>query len=442
MGTRDIRKTYLCWAALVLFLSALACNARSPATEPTQPVVLTTPTSVVPLTKTNTPGGETAVAPITPAATDTPVPDVSGPGGCTLNAAYVADITIPDNTEMAPGTKFVKTWRVRNSGTCAWEEGTQLVFSSNERLNGPSAVNVPPVAPGSSTDISVELTAPDAPGTYRSTWQLQSPDGVRFGAQIYVQIVVPEPATATPTATLTPTPTATPEPGATLPDLVITNLVVDTDDPRQGIPLHIIATLRNQGASRAENVHWAWRVCVHEGCEYTEAPDVLALDPGQEIIAQMEYLFGGYATYTTEAWVDSREEIAESDETNNTRQLVIPVKVGLPDLKPISITFTPNPPVQGENVQVVVRVANDGSKDSGGFLLQWWGGINFPDPSCEWNVTGGLVAGGQTNMACTFVYNSWYANITTRALVDVNNSVVELDEDNNTLDLDTPVLRP
>jgi hypothetical protein len=106
----------------------------------------------------------------------------------------VADVTVPDNTEFAPGAAFTKVWRVGNSGTCTWEAGTQLVFVSGEPLGGPAAVDVPAVAPDSNTDVSVDLIAPATPGTYRSTWQLQSPEGVRFGSQIYVQIVVPEPA--------------------------------------------------------------------------------------------------------------------------------------------------------------------------------------------------------------------------------------------------------
>jgi TolB protein len=75
------------------------------------------------------------------------------------------------------------------------------------------------VAPGSNTDVSVNFVAPGSPGTYRSTWQMQDPVGTRFGSQIYVQIVVPAPATdtpipptAAPTAVPTAVPTAAPTP--------------------------------------------------------------------------------------------------------------------------------------------------------------------------------------------------------------------------------------
>ena len=46
-----------------------------------------------------------------------------------FDARYVADVTVPDNTQLDNGEAFVKTWRVRNAGTCDWPEDTVLAFS-------------------------------------------------------------------------------------------------------------------------------------------------------------------------------------------------------------------------------------------------------------------------------------------------------------------------
>ena len=199
-------------AGVFLVLAALACNAPG-RTSPTEtPDIPTAP-----------PVGEASPTPSpTAVPTDTPVPDVAGPGGCTLNGAYVTDVTVPDDTKLVPGAAFAKVWRVRNSGTCPWEAGTRLVFVSGEAMSGPAAADVPAVAPGETTDVGVDLKAPAEPGTYRGNWQLQAPDGTRFGSVIYVRIVVPEPATETPTptkaVTVTPsmTVTVTPTTAATL----------------------------------------------------------------------------------------------------------------------------------------------------------------------------------------------------------------------------------
>ncbi|MEA3310387.1 MAG: NBR1-Ig-like domain-containing protein [Chloroflexota bacterium] len=205
---------YLLSITSLLLFSALACTLGDTATPlaiPDTPTAATptAPSPEVVIITVTVPAPPPAATAPPPAATDTLAPDISDPGGCTLNARYVADVTVPDDTEFAPGTTFRKVWRVRNSGTCTWEAGLQLLFVSGESLGGPAAVAVPAVAPAANTDIGVDLAAPATPGTYRSTWQLQTAEGVRFGSHIYVQIVVPEPVTETPaTPTLeSPTPT-------------------------------------------------------------------------------------------------------------------------------------------------------------------------------------------------------------------------------------------
>lgn len=151
----------------------------------------------------------------TPQQTPTPEPEVETEAGCTLNASYVADVTVPDGTVFAPGTGFGKTWRIRNSGTCDWTAGFQFVFVGGDQMGGEAAVAVPPTVAGSTVDLSVNLTAPSAPGTYKGNWRMQSDEGLAFGNTVYVQIVVPAPATDTPEITDTPEPTHTPEPTST-----------------------------------------------------------------------------------------------------------------------------------------------------------------------------------------------------------------------------------
>lgn len=317
---RSRRLRYLPLALVVLM--ALACSAlgRGQPT-PTPEEMGTTPTA--PLEAgTEPPATETSSSSPSPTSSaedldETPTPESDE---CTLDAGWVADVTVPDDTEFEPDEAFVKTWRIRNKGTCDWESGTEAVFISGDQMGAPDSVAVGTLDAGSTVDISVDMEAPSEPGTYRSNWQMQGPDDTRFGSVFYVRIVVPEP---TPTEEPTETPTEEPEGSA---DLVVAELSVDTDDPRQGIPMTIVATLRNQGDAPAEDVRWAWRVCIHEGCEFTDAPGTFTLDPGEEVTAELPYTFSGFANYTTEAWVDPDDVVEESDEDNNTRQLEISVR--------------------------------------------------------------------------------------------------------------------
>lgn len=190
-------------AVVVLMLAILACISPPAPTSLTQAPLLPTSTGV----------GEVGGAGPTdaPASTEIPVTDTPVATMCTFDAGYVADVTIPDDTPFLPNTDFAKVWRIQNTGSCDWEAGTKLVYVSDDPLGGPPTVDMPPAAVGDSVDVTVNFTSPGTPGTYRSNWKAQRPDGTKFGQQFYVQIVVPEP-TATPTNTPLPTvaPTAKP----------------------------------------------------------------------------------------------------------------------------------------------------------------------------------------------------------------------------------------
>jgi hypothetical protein len=193
-------------AVPALVLAALACTCNPPL--PTVQIPTGVPqadASAVPLAPTDASVGPGPTDAAAPTATD--APDVSGPGDCTLNAKFVKDVTIPDGTEISPGAAFVKVWRMRNTGTCTWEAGTNLIFSSGDQMGGPPDVPVTtPVAPGGEVDVSANLTAPNTPGVYQGKWQLRDHKGTFFGNAIWVKIVVPAPATNTPTLTPTPLP--------------------------------------------------------------------------------------------------------------------------------------------------------------------------------------------------------------------------------------------
>ena len=113
-----------------------------------------------------------------------------------LNATFLADVTVPDNTQMDKGEAFAKTWQVQNNGSRAWPEDTVLAFIGGEQMGAPDSVDVPAVEPGGKKDVTVEMTAPGEDGTYTGKWQLRSGDA-SFGGQYWVTIVVGEPAQST-----------------------------------------------------------------------------------------------------------------------------------------------------------------------------------------------------------------------------------------------------
>ncbi|RJP54479.1 MAG: hypothetical protein C4583_02400 [Anaerolineaceae bacterium] len=168
---------------------------------------------------------QTAFANPTATFTLTPVPtNTTGatfaPLGTSTNAAlptsacdvsaFITDVTVPDGTVMAPGQNFDKTWRIQNSGTCAWTATYKAAFtgSGNGALGGVTTPIGKIVNPGDTIDITVEFVAPATAGDYVSWWKLQNDASVFFGTPFSVAIKVV--GAATTPATPTETPTATP----------------------------------------------------------------------------------------------------------------------------------------------------------------------------------------------------------------------------------------
>ncbi|NXJ69708.1 NBR1 protein, partial [Rostratula benghalensis] len=115
----------------------------------------------------------------------------------TLSAVFV-DENLPDGTHLKPGTKFIKHWRMKNTGSVEWSSDTKLklmwgnlTLASSEKKD----VVVPSLPSGQVGTVSVEFVAPNIEGTYTSHWRL-SHRGEQFGPRIWCSIVVdPSPTT-------------------------------------------------------------------------------------------------------------------------------------------------------------------------------------------------------------------------------------------------------
>ena len=128
----------------------------------------------------------------TPTKTEIPLP-------CS-KAKFVADVTVPDGTEMKPNQSFVKTWRITNAGSCTWTSSYQLIYVSGNQMSAPASVGFPKnVPPGSSVDLSVQLVSPNSSGDFTTRFKLKADDGTIFGvgdkdAHLTVVIKVASPA--------------------------------------------------------------------------------------------------------------------------------------------------------------------------------------------------------------------------------------------------------
>ncbi|XP_036408833.1 next to BRCA1 gene 1 protein-like isoform X1 [Megalops cyprinoides] len=164
-------------------------------------------------------GGEGSTAPILlqPRATQTcciDSPNRSCPPMGPVMTALFLDENLPDGTRLQPGTKFIKYWKMRNTGSLCWSTETKLKFmwgnltvASSEKQK---EVAVPFLQPGQVGVVSVAFTAPAAEGTYTSHWRLAH-QGEQFGPRVWCSIVVDPLAPAGAADSMLDSPCGTPQ---------------------------------------------------------------------------------------------------------------------------------------------------------------------------------------------------------------------------------------
>jgi len=123
--------------------------------------------------------------------TSTPTTRPTQPAATDDNAAWAGDVTIPDGTIVKPGSSFVKTWAIRNTGKTTWSKDFRLMYidgvmDANQALYANLQQEV---KPGETVNVSVTFIAPIELGTYYSYWRMVTNKGVLFGEQMSLKIV-------------------------------------------------------------------------------------------------------------------------------------------------------------------------------------------------------------------------------------------------------------
>ena len=137
----------------------------------------------------------------------------------------------------------------------------------------------------------------------------------------------PEEPTRTPlTAIVAPTPqfaVATPRG----PDLVITDFTYAPSPAPEGADVAFEITMLNEGDSPTGNFHFGIKPITPSMLDYVESEGMLSLGAGESLTLEYhgEALRYSPGSWTAEALVDMHNVVAESDETNNTRQVEITV---------------------------------------------------------------------------------------------------------------------
>ena len=116
-------------------------------------------------------------------------------GSCFFSR-WTGDETILDGTKMNPGQEFVKSWTLRNEGTCDWNTNTRMTFEDGDQLGGPSSVYLTrTVRPGETYNVEIPMKAPASDGNYTGVWRFTAANGTKMG-KYWIKITVGNPPPA------------------------------------------------------------------------------------------------------------------------------------------------------------------------------------------------------------------------------------------------------
>ena len=253
-----------------------------------------------------------------PTSTSTPIPTqtftpTSTPKPCNW-AGNVIDVNYPDEVKVPGNTNFVKTWRLTNYGSCTWTSGYSLIFYSGDNMSGPASVPLTSgtVPPGGNIEVSINLKAPSAKGTYQGFYKLRAPDGSVFGIgsgmsdPFWVLIKVPAPT------------------AAPLPDLEITALNACAS-PKKGVPCTFKVSVYNSGDVAVTDM-FKVKLYVGTATDAKCAWDINGLVKNGGYVKTCDYTFPSwYGSIAIRAVADPAGAIPDKDDSNDSMTIYIAV---------------------------------------------------------------------------------------------------------------------
>lgn len=196
-------KTKICVCAMFVVLLLTSCAGRQPEPTATPVDISAVQTSIVATVYAGatqtveafTPTPEPTEVPPTPTPTlgitDTPTPAGTATEIICDNLEFMGDVTVPDGAAMTAGQEFIKTWKVKNTGSCTWTTGYNIINADyGEKMSGQTTALTAEVLPNTEVEISITLKAPNTPGTYSGYWRLANNNGYPFGTILTVVIIV------------------------------------------------------------------------------------------------------------------------------------------------------------------------------------------------------------------------------------------------------------
>jgi PKD repeat protein len=202
-------------------------------------------------------------------------------------------------------------------------------------------------------------------------------------------------------------------------DLVVDAITFSPASPAVGSTVTFQVTVRNQGTAGAGSF-----VVRLSGAGPSQDQSVASLGAGATATRTFSLpLSTSPETFTATA--DVYNQVAESNEGNNTRQVTVSGVTPLPDLVIQDVQYAPASPTIGTTITFQITVRNQGGSPAGAFYVRLTGASGYRNASIS-----GLGAGMSHTVALALPLSTSPETFT--ATADVLGQVAESDETNNT----------
>jgi subtilase family serine protease len=203
-----------------------------------------------------------------------------------------------------------------------------------------------------------------------------------------------------------------------LPDLTVTDITWDPENPGVGDTVTFTVTVKNQGTGRSVSSRLA---CYVSG-SFSDYVDIGQIEAGKEAHGVFTWkALGG--TFIVKAVADGENLIIETDEDNNTINRTIVIVP--PDISIPVITWTPvNPPI-GDIVTFTANITNLGGGAAGGFYIAYY----IDDELLSFDFISGILTGDTISRTCD--WKAQNGRHIFKAVADYNFKVSEGNENNN-----------
>ena len=202
------------------------------------------------------------------------------------------------------------------------------------------------------------------------------------------------------------------------PDLIVQNITLIPAEPATGETVTFTFTIKNQGTEEAGTS----RISYYIDDNYITAENVNSIAAGSSTTTTLTWEAQA-GTHIIKAVADSANQVAESDETNNTKTFTLSTLA--PDLIIQSISWSPENPSRGDNIEFIVTIKNQGSVESTFCRLSFY--IN----GSERGYKDVLSINPGSSVSKTYPWVADVGQHSIKAVIDEDNAVAESDETNN-----------